>query len=69
MTGNKNAVIAILITILACKGIPELEKKGALIKKDEIRKYAIKKIIKYCVKLNKFKPGILNSVPLIINYL
>jgi hypothetical protein len=47
MTGNKNAVIAILITILACKGIPELEKKGALIKKDEIRNDAIKKITKY----------------------
>ena len=58
-----------LTTILACKGIDPLEKKGALIKKEEIRKDAIKKIIKYCVKLNKFKPGILNSDPFIIHYL
>ena len=29
----------------------------------------LKKIIKYCVKLNKFKPGILNSDPFIIHYL
>ena len=36
-----------LITILTCKGIPLPEKKGALIKNEDIRIDAIKKIIKY----------------------
>ena len=46
ITGNKNAVIAILTTILACKGIELLEKKGALIKKDEIN-FQKKKIVNF----------------------
>ena len=66
ITGNKNAVILMLITILACKGIPLLAKKGALIKNEDIRIDAIKKIIKYWYKLNKSNPGIFNSVAFII---
>ena len=46
-TGNKKAVILILATILICKGNPLEEKKGALIKNEDMRKEAIKKIIRY----------------------
>jgi hypothetical protein len=34
-------------TILTCKGIPPKEKKGALIKNEEMRKDVIKNITKY----------------------
>ena len=46
-TGNKKAVMLMLATILICKGKPLEEKKGALIKNEDIRKEAIKKIIRY----------------------
>ena len=45
-----------------------MKKKGALIKNDEIRKDARKKITKYWYKLNKFIPGRFNSDPFIINF-
>ena len=57
-----------LATILTWSGIPPKEKNGALIKNDEIRRDAIKKITKYWYKLNKFTPGKFNSDPFIINF-
>tara|TARA_A100001015_G_scaffold277108_1_gene335975 strand:+ start:491 stop:901 length:411 start_codon:yes stop_codon:yes gene_type:complete len=47
ITGNKKAVKLMPTIILTCKGIPLKEKKGALIKNEEIRRDAIKKITKY----------------------
>ena len=47
ITGNKKAVKLMPTIILTCKGIPPKEKKGALIKNEEMRKDAIKKITKY----------------------
>ena len=67
-TGNKKAVILILATILICKGKPEEEKKGALIKNEDTRKEAIKKIIRYWYKLNKSIPGKLNSVVFMLHF-
>jgi hypothetical protein len=46
-----------LATILICKGKPLVAKKGALIRNEDIRKEATKKIIKYWYKLNKSIPG------------
>ena len=68
MTGNKNAVKLMLAIILTCKGIPPNEKNGALIKNEEIRKDARKKITIYWYKLNKLTPGKEKSVPFIINF-
>ena len=65
MTGNKKAVKLILAIILTCKGIPPNEKKGALIKNEEIRRDATKKITIYWYKLNKLTPGKVNSIPFI----
>ena len=67
MTGNKNAVKLMLAIILTCKGIPPNEKNGALIKNEEIRKDATKKITIYWYKLNKLTPGKVNSMPFMIN--
>ena len=68
ITGNKKAVRLMLATILTWSGIPANEKNGALIKNDEIRKDAIKKITKYWYKLSKFIPGKFNSDPFMINF-
>ena len=68
MTGNKNAVKLMLAIILTCKGIPPNEKNGALIKNEEIRKDATKKITIYWYILNKLTPGKVNSMPFIINF-
>ena len=57
ITGNKKAVRLMLATILTWSGIPPNEKNGVLIKNEEIRKDAMKKITKYWYKLNKFIPG------------
>lgn len=62
ITGNKKAVKLMPTIILTCKGIPPKEKKGALIKNEEMRKDAIKKITKYWYKLNKSIPGKLRAV-------
>jgi len=67
-TGNKKAVMLMLATILICKGKPVEEKKGALIKNEDIRKEAIKKIIRYWYKLNKSIPGKLNSVVFMLHF-
>ena len=66
MIGNKNTVKLMLTIILTCKGIPPNEKNGALIKNEEIRKDATKKITIYWYKLNKLTPGKANSIPFII---
>ena len=66
ITGNKKTVRLIPATILTCKGMPPNEKNGALIKKDEILKEAIKKITKYWYKLNKSIPGKLRAVVFIM---
>ena len=47
MTGNRKAVKLIPAIILTCKGIPPNEKNGALIKNEEIRSDATKKITIY----------------------
>ena len=47
MTGNRKAVKLIPAIILTCNGIPPNEKNGALIKNEEIRSDATKKITIY----------------------
>ena len=48
--------------------LPPNEKKGALIKKEEILRDVTKKITIYWYKLNKLTPGKANSIPFIINF-